>query len=159
LVDFEKLFTQDPFYPDRLIFSRFHPKNSPHAATYDNEPFATQPYEIKAEWAFVTKGWVASIGLFYQSVSENKECIAQHINRRTVMETVWDTILYYISTRKKLLADDYYRSDSKFGKNPADIGDFDNYGLHIKASDSDYHHSGRYSHLNPKVTYQRTFKP
>ncbi len=116
LMNFRKLFSKNPLGKTGAIFG---------TNWYTREKFATQAGEIKLGWSLVRKdvlmvrrgvldgaiftSWNKQEGLLQQYGEGLKIQGAKNVSvrRRTALEAVYDTLLYYVNTGEKLLLDKY----------------------------------------------------
>lgn len=103
LMNFRELFRQDPTGNISTLFYTFRPNANDW---YPAEDFAKLAGEIKLEWAFVkkevlngstSKKWDQQDDLLekYGKDIDKKGVSRSDVRRRTAMEVVWDTMLYY----------------------------------------------------------------
>ena len=139
VINFRELFRQDPTGTDDTMFYAFRPGANDW---YKSQDFATQPGEISLGWALVKKDVLAD--------SKNKKWSQQEdllrkygeklqrdgggktlITRRTAIEAVWDSMLYYTNTGERLLPGVYDWTKSASGAGRVRVGDFGSGGLRV----------------------------
>lgn len=126
MMNFRELFRQDPTGNIATLFYSFRPDASDW---YPTEDFAKLAGEIKLEWSFVkkevlngstSKTWNQQENLLkkYGEDSQRKGASRTNIGRRTAMEVVWDTLLYYTNTGERLLDGkyDWTKSFASYGR-------------------------------------------
>jgi hypothetical protein len=97
---------------------------------YDNEDFAKRP--LKAGYAIPTKD------ILFDSIdttwNDQQALLEPGERRREANEAVWDTILYYASTYKKIMEhpNDWTNSRTSDGS-IVSVGDFDSRGLALRS--------------------------
>ena len=116
---------KNPFGVGTLIFDN---------SWYEGKVLADQP--LQAKYAIPTKK------LLPESRSKNwadqEKLLKPGETRREAIETLWDTIAYYSSTKQRLLSDGYDWSKTKtstsYGGRVA-VGGFAQYGIYVRYDD------------------------
>ena len=140
IVDFREFFRQDP---DHKLDTPFYTFRSNANDWYPSEGFAAKPGEIQLCWTLVKKeimknstdkNWSKQEDLLKDYVSDLKRKGATNteVRRRTAMEAIWDTMLYYANTGEQLLGDKYDWTNSLASNdNRVHVGAFASDGLHV----------------------------
>ena len=155
LMEFEKLFRNDPLKKLETVFWSFRPQSDSFVPCwYEGEKFATSPGEIKLGWSLVKKGLLdGSVSMveerYFSGVSTdwtNQESLLRRyedslkllgcqnvsVKRRTATETVYDELLYYVNTEELLLPSpagkrDWTRTHTSTGASVC-VGPFSDFG-------------------------------
>ncbi len=138
VMNFRELFRQDP---NNTLPTPFYSFRSGANDWYPSENFAVQPGEIQLGWALVKKDvlsnsknnkWDKQEELLrkYGEDLKKKGATSTQVSRRTAMETIWDTMLYYTNTGEQLLQGVYDWTKSRTSRGLlVYVGYFDSNGL------------------------------
>jgi len=142
LIEFRELFKLDPLGKMQTLFYSLRPGA---CDWYKKELFATQPGEINLGWSLVKKDVLdGSTGINWYDQEEllrlygiglkRKGAKNTSIRRRIPIEAVYDELLYYVNTGKRLLQYklDWGQSRTSTGRFIC-VGYFDSGGINVSA--------------------------
>lgn len=145
LLNFRELFRKDPNKDMQTVFYSFRKDANDW---YKNEAFATEMGGVKLGWAFVKKEPLDDS--FDKTWKEQEEALKKYVNtlshtplirtnvqRRTALEATWDSMLYYINNKERLLPDKYDWTKSRASDGSLVlVGAFDSRGLDVDSWDA-----------------------